>query len=746
MAQTVYTNTKILIYLDDKPLASAGGEGTVYCVISTGTYLNSCVKIYHPPKRTIARRNKIEFMIKNKPNVLSSSSYVICWPTEMVFDNNGNFLGFLMSLAFSGSESLYELTRTKTPKQLQQQWSKFDRSLQSGIEKRLRICVNIAIAVHSIHQSGKYAIVDYKPQNILITSDGKISITDVDSFQIANNGVVIFHSEVATPEYAPPESARINPSKSMISDSWDRFSFAVSFYEILFGIHPFAASCDSQYQTATTIGDKIRNGLFVHGSKKKYLTVIPSIHNNFKHLPASLIQLFFKAFDEGHTNDKARPTAEQWGNAIYAELKSKKGIKAHTIFSPQRNISPITTINRTTIASNTTTYTRPSPQTTTTGKTKNIYTTILIWLFIVIAGVAFFAFYRNKTAKNTINNTTHTTISSVNRTGYISAKEFANIRNGPSTNYGIIAKKYRGESVYVIEKDLATDWYKVRYISNGNIGYISNELISFDQVKTIEPQIPPSNVGRTSTQSTSKLTTIEEPFISQKVNGSSPSDTKEPIRNVRSETKLLSTTNDIKPNPYGTGNGQVTIYHTCSDCRNVKISIDSYYSGTLTKYYLDGSPECGIQSDGGSIVKNLSKGNHIVTAKDDYGNFWSGSVNINESQCKTYALQNFIKANPYGNGNGSASFWTDNDVIYKLYIDENFQNNIRQHFSGGDPVCGQAGTVSIILPAGKHSFMVKNDKREVDDLYYSQEDDKVWKGTFYVIAGQCISIKVNKGY
>ncbi|MBL7914381.1 MAG: hypothetical protein JNL49_04980 [Bacteroidia bacterium] len=361
MPITVYTNAKVPIQLEDKPLAAAGGEGTVYRVKGTGAFANSCVKIYHPQKRTGARKNKVEFMIQNKPQVVSSANFIICWPTEMVFDGNRTFIGFVMPLAFSGSEKLYELTTTKIPKRLQLHWGKFDRATSSGIEKRLKVCVNIAIAIHSIHQSGKYAIVDYKPQNILITNEGKISITDVDSFQIANNGSVLFYSEVATPEYAPPEASRLNPSRTLVPESWDRFSLAVSFYEILFGIHPYAATCDGQYHAATTIGEKIQKGLFVHGSKKSYLTVIPTIHNNFLHLPTSLGRLFIKAFEEGHTNNNVRPSAEEWGQAIHYELITKTGIKGNTISAPQKkNSSPSTiTYDRSSSVPRNTNYTKP---------------------------------------------------------------------------------------------------------------------------------------------------------------------------------------------------------------------------------------------------------------------------------------------------------------------------------------------------------------------------------------------------
>ena len=323
MAIKVYTSSNTPIDLVDTPLASAGGEGTVYRVKPTLRFPDHCAKIFHKEKITDYRKLKIAFMVENKPPILSEAHFMICWPTELVYRNN-NFVGFIMPMAFGGSEKLYELTTTKISNKLPQSWhSKFSRTNQQGILNRLKICVNIAGAVNLIHRSGKYSIIDFKPQNILINVEGNISIIDVDSFQISNEGNILFHSEVATPEYTPPEAVRLNPSQCFIPESWDRFSLAICFYEILFGIHPYTASCDGQYSNATTIGEKIQKGLFVHGSKKTWISVLPPIHNNFNALPNDIKQLFIKAFEDGHTNHSVRPTAEKWGLEFFNAVHSK---------------------------------------------------------------------------------------------------------------------------------------------------------------------------------------------------------------------------------------------------------------------------------------------------------------------------------------------------------------------------------------------------------------------------------------
>jgi DNA-binding helix-hairpin-helix protein with protein kinase domain len=323
MPFTVYTSDNKAIRLEDVPIASAGAEGTVYRVITNLTYPSHCAKIFHKEKATDTRKSKIAFMINNKPPVLRGEQFMICWPTELLFDSLKKFIGFIMPMAFSDSIQLYELTTTNTSKKLHVNWHKFNRSNQAGIINRIKICVNLSSALKTIHESGKYAIVDFKPQNILINVTGHISIIDVDSIQISNISNVLYHSEVATPEYAPPESARLNPSQNYIPETWDRFSLAVCIYEILFGIHPYTATCDGQYSNVVTIGEKIQKGLFVHGSKKVYISVLPPIHNNFNAYPASVRYLFIKSFEDGHTNPTLRPTSEDWGKELFVAINEK---------------------------------------------------------------------------------------------------------------------------------------------------------------------------------------------------------------------------------------------------------------------------------------------------------------------------------------------------------------------------------------------------------------------------------------
>jgi serine/threonine protein kinase len=200
--------------------------------------------------------------------------------------------------------------------------SKYNRASGNGVQSRLKLCVNIAAAINTIHSIGKYVLVDLKPQNVLITNDGRISLIDLDSIQIANGNRVVFSAQVATPEYVPLEGNYINPGKDLIPESWDRFSLAVVFYELLFGLHPYAASYQGPYHNSSTLADGIKSGLFVFGSKRNYILTRPPLHDNFARIPSPLQNLFLQAFDNGNSNPNQRPKAEEWGRTIFNEINN----------------------------------------------------------------------------------------------------------------------------------------------------------------------------------------------------------------------------------------------------------------------------------------------------------------------------------------------------------------------------------------------------------------------------------------
>lgn len=308
------------IEINPQPFAK-GGEGAVHKLISPPMGLHDhCAKLYIDKYLTEDRRKKIEFMVHNTPADLRRERLMVCWPVDILFGgpNPSQFLGFLMPLAWPDSASLYGACLSK-PSLKSPPWltAKFDRATPAGRVARLKLIVNIAGALHSIHASGNYVLVDMKPQNILLTHDAKIAIVDLDSIQIMDNQNVLFRAQVATPEYTPPEAVTLKPDRDRIPESWDRFSMAVMFYQLLLGLHPYNASFKGDYTDVTSPTEAIQQGLFVHGSKRHDIHALPPPHLDFNRLDSALKELFMRAFDRGFRRPRLRPSAKDWGETIY---------------------------------------------------------------------------------------------------------------------------------------------------------------------------------------------------------------------------------------------------------------------------------------------------------------------------------------------------------------------------------------------------------------------------------------------
>lgn len=311
-----------LIETPDKELGK-GGQARVFNIQTRG-YESFCLKKFI--REEDARRNydRIAYMIQNPPkNIMGSSSFRICWPTAFAYDMQKNFIGYIMPLAFSNSRDL-KILEVYSAKPISQRYKKYpdwhdkyELDSNVGLKNRMKMLCNWAIAIHSLHETHKYVIVDLKPENVMATSSGKISIVDTDSFQISENGKILFPGAAYTPSYFPPEGKDIQQSKVPFPISCDCFAAAVCFYKILTGVHPFSGTIKlSPYNQLETEEEFISAGLFAYGEKKQYLRFTKdfNLHQNFDNLSPTIQQLFIRAFGK---DPSKRPTMEEWGKALH---------------------------------------------------------------------------------------------------------------------------------------------------------------------------------------------------------------------------------------------------------------------------------------------------------------------------------------------------------------------------------------------------------------------------------------------
>lgn len=312
-------------------LGKAGGEGTVYPIVSPSKYKDFCVKVYHDrilnnPQDIQKRKEKIEYMVRH--SIVSQNPNVrICAPYELVFSNN-QFIGFIMPKAFDDNLPLttlvfdYDLSASKYFQEL----SGFDG--QAGLKavyNRLVIANNIAYAIAVLHQTGHYVLVDIKPENILITAQGKVSLIDIDSVQIVDGrGKLLFPASAWTENYRPPEAKRIQKGTNIIAPTWDSFSFGILAYEVIIGCHPYSGTYRAPYDKGHDTVYCIDNGLFLQGSKQAYLANpggLKKFFDRYAAMPKPLRQTFVRAFEDGHYNIQKRPTMTEWGNAFHHAIQ-----------------------------------------------------------------------------------------------------------------------------------------------------------------------------------------------------------------------------------------------------------------------------------------------------------------------------------------------------------------------------------------------------------------------------------------
>ena len=294
-----------------------GGEGEVYNILGDN---KNCVKIYHEPIRNKEKEEKLKYMSLNPPQELEGIAYKICWPKDVIYKDD-KFVGFLMSKSFDDSLLPYHLCQPVIPDKLGAQWhNTFDRKSFKGISSRLKLSVNIVAIVNRIHKANNYIIVDLKPQNLLITASGKVSIIDVDSVQITENDKVLFKAPVSTPEYTPPEASGVIKNKNAISKDWDTFSLGVLVYEILCGIHPYVGSAKVPFDNLNTIQEKIKINLTHVTKGENVFSKLPPPHKIFNTYSTDLKNIFKKIFNPYNLGITTRPNLDEFGGILFNEV------------------------------------------------------------------------------------------------------------------------------------------------------------------------------------------------------------------------------------------------------------------------------------------------------------------------------------------------------------------------------------------------------------------------------------------
>ncbi len=164
-----------------------------------------------------------------------------------------------------------------------------------------------------LHKTKRYVLVDLKPDNIMVQTNGLVTIIDTDSLQVADD-THFFPANVCTPEYTPAEYHQgLDYTKIALQPTWDYFSLAVVVYKLLLGIHPYAASCKGQYAHCTSVDELIKNSLLpIVPAMAQHFHTIPPPHQNFQNLPDFAQNYLRNSLLQADKRPALSDIAQQW--------------------------------------------------------------------------------------------------------------------------------------------------------------------------------------------------------------------------------------------------------------------------------------------------------------------------------------------------------------------------------------------------------------------------------------------------
>ena len=188
---------------------SEGGEGVIY---ETDVFGVVC-KVYHLKCFTDLKQKKIELMTSRR---MSRSG--ICWPLDIAFNSDGDFVGYFMPKAEGKPVQTSMFVKPVLVKNFPD-WTRLDL---------VNLCLSFLRHVNFLH-SLNILIGDINPLNLLINRDSsKVWIVDTDSFQVEN-----FPCPVGTVNFTAPEIQGQSYSEFLRTKENEAFAVATMIFMML---------------------------------------------------------------------------------------------------------------------------------------------------------------------------------------------------------------------------------------------------------------------------------------------------------------------------------------------------------------------------------------------------------------------------------------------------------------------------------------------------------------------------------
>lgn len=285
-----------------------GGEGAIYAINGRSDLV---AKIYFKERVTAELAEKLAFMSNNPPDASILSQ--IAWPQDVLREQNGDFVGFVMPKLKIDSD-LKEIY-VYPPK----------KDLQITYDQKIIIAINICVVISAIHKAG-YTFGDFNPLNIGVNlSTGHVAFLDTDSYHIYDKyNRKMYRCGVCLDGYVAPELIQqckgtdyLSAPLPTFTQETDKFALAIHIFKLLMnGFTPFNGikETDSVSQASPGRGNQAiekDNYCFKAGNKPQSVAT-----PDLSAFPPDIQYLFKRAFIDGRENPEYRPSADEWYKAL----------------------------------------------------------------------------------------------------------------------------------------------------------------------------------------------------------------------------------------------------------------------------------------------------------------------------------------------------------------------------------------------------------------------------------------------
>ena len=296
-------------------LIKSGGAGSVFLLKERPLEV---AKLYHPSVDTRVYERKLKAMLELSPDLPDVQEkgvrhVQIAWPTGLLHDRSGRFIGFSMPVL--------DIAATSDLEHVLQERQARAEGLPTALGAKAALAANLAVMLAALHRRQHY-VVDLKPLNVrFYRKSFFIAMLDCDGFSIQGKEERFPAGQVTTDYLAPEFQQR--GVKAGQEEAQDRFALAVMVFQLLnSGLHPYSGR-PQDASVPSDLPGRIAANLYPYGRGRGNMRLQPSPVSGHQAFPEALRQMFDRAFSD---RPGQRPSAEEWASLLQSYARRSAGM------------------------------------------------------------------------------------------------------------------------------------------------------------------------------------------------------------------------------------------------------------------------------------------------------------------------------------------------------------------------------------------------------------------------------------